>query len=209
MSTLRPFLIIAMLSLASNAAFAQQATLPTSTTGLHSNDISNDEQTIPRRNSAISEKKREEIRKKIEVIRIWRLTEVLKLDTDTGAKLTSLLSSMDLKRKDVMKDYTQAMKDLRVYVESAKPDESKIKMVLNTIEKKHHDMEDIRDQELNGLRNILTVEQQGRFLLFQHEFNREMRKMLAGARGPAKVKGAQERGGGRLPNAGTGSQQDK
>lgn len=209
MSTLRPFLIIAMLSLASNAAFAQQASLPTSTTGLHSNDISNDEQTIPRRNSAISEKKREEIRKKIEVIRIWRLTEVLKLDTDTGAKLTSLMSSMDLKRKDVMKDYTQAMKELRVYVESAKPDESKIKMALNTIEKKHHDMEDIRDQELNGLRNILTVEQQGRFLLFQHEFNREMRKMLAGARGPAKVKGAQESGGGRLPNAGPGSQQDK
>jgi len=209
MSIVRILFVAAMLSITSYAAFAQQATQPARAAGPSRSDMNNDDQELSKSNPALSEKKREEIRRKIEAVRIWRLTEVLNLDAATGAKLSSLLSSMDLKRRDVMKDYTHAMKELRVYVGSAKPDESKIKLALETIEKRHHDMEAIRDQELSGLKTILTVEQQGRFLLFQQEFNREMRKMFAGARGLTKASGVREQSGGRMPSAGPGSQQDR
>jgi Spy/CpxP family protein refolding chaperone len=130
-----------------------------------------------------SEERREEVRKKIEAIRIWRLTEELKLDTNTSAKLSSLLSSLDQKRRDTMREQMEAMRDLRSLLKTAKPDEAKIKPLLEKLEKNHHEMQALRNKEFKGLKEILTVEQQARFLVFQQEFQREMRDMISGARG--------------------------
>jgi Spy/CpxP family protein refolding chaperone len=130
-----------------------------------------------------SEERREEVRKKIEAVRIWRLTEELKLDTDSSAKLSSLLSSLNLKRRNTMREQMEAMRDLRSLLRTAKPDEAKIKALLEKLEKNRHEMQGLKDQELKGLKDILTIEQQARFLIFQHEFQREMRDMISGARG--------------------------
>jgi Spy/CpxP family protein refolding chaperone len=138
-----------------------------------------------------SEERREEVRKKIEAVRIWRLTEELNLDTDTSAKLSSLLSSLEQKRRTIMREQMEAMRDLRSMLKAAKPDEAKIKPLLEKLEKNHHEMQGVRDQEAKGLKGILTVEQQARFLVFQQEFQREMRDMISGAR----PKGQGRRGG--------------
>jgi len=130
-----------------------------------------------------SEERREEVRKKIEAVRIWRLTEELKLDTNSSAKLSSLLSSLDLKRRNTMREQMETMRDLRSLLRTAKPDEAKIKSLLEKLEKNRHEMQGLKDQELKGLKDILTIEQQARFLLFQQEFQREMRDMISGARG--------------------------
>jgi Spy/CpxP family protein refolding chaperone len=130
-----------------------------------------------------SEERREEIRKKIEAVRIWRLTEELKLDTNSSAKLSSLLSSLDQKRRDAMREQMEAMRDLRFLLKTAKPDEAKIKPLLEKLEKSHREIQAVRDQEMKGIKNVLTIEQQARFLLFQQDFQREMREMISGARG--------------------------
>jgi len=197
MNAMKKILMAAMLTAAATTVFAQQTPLPANPGRQYNDDMGIDNETPSGRGGVLSEKKREEIRKKIEAVRIWRLTEALKLDADTGARLSSLLSSMDLKRKEIMKDYTQAMKELRVYVKAAKPDEAKIKAVLETIDQKHHEMQAIRDQELKSLKDMLTVEQQARFRLFQQEFGREMRNMFSNARGGGPAKGGIGPGGGR------------
>jgi Spy/CpxP family protein refolding chaperone len=130
-----------------------------------------------------SEERREEVRKKIEAVRIWRLTEELKLDTNSSAKLSSLLSSLDLKRRNTMREQMETMRDLRSLLRTAKQDEAKIKSLLEKLEKNRHEMQGLKDQELKGLKDILTIEQQARFLIFQQEFQREMRDMISGARG--------------------------
>ena len=141
-----------------------------------------------------SEERREEVRKKIEAVRIWRLTEELKLDANSSAKLSSLLSSLDLKRRDTMREQMEAMRDLRSLLKTAKPDETKIKPLLEKLERNHNEMQSLRSREFKGLKEILTVEQQARYLLFQQEFQREMRGMIAGARG--KGQGRDGMGGG-------------
>jgi len=138
-----------------------------------------------------SEERREEVRKKIEAVRIWRLTEELKLDTNTSAKLSSLLSSLEQKRHAAMHEQMETMRDLRSLLKAEKPDEAKIRPLLEKLEKNHYAMQSVRDQELKGIKEILTIEQQARFLLFQQEFQREMRDMITGARG----KGQGRRGG--------------
>jgi Spy/CpxP family protein refolding chaperone len=148
----------------------------------------------PGQGGPASEERREEVRKKIEAVRIWRLTEELKLDTNSSAKLSSLLSSLDQQRRDTMREQMETMRDLRTLLKSAKPDESKTRSLLEKLERNHHEIQGLKDQELKGIKNILTIEQQARFLLFQQEFQREMQNMISAARN--KGQGRDNRGPG-------------
>ena len=146
-----------------------------------------------------SEEKREEVRKKIEAVRIWRLTEALKLDVPTSSKLSALLSSFEQQRRDIMREQMTNMRELRHMLGSPKPDESKIKTVLDRLGKNQRTMQALRDKEFGGVKEILTIEQQARFLLFQQEFRREMQGMIANARkgGPGPRGGSRGEGPGR------------
>jgi len=135
------------------------------------------------RGNAMSEQKREEVRKKIEAVKIWRLTEALKLDAATSAKLAPLLSSYDQQRKDIMREQMETMKALRRALKTTKPDEPKLKVTLEKLVQNRRAMDELRDKEISGLKDILTVEQQARFVIFQQEFRHEMLGMISGARG--------------------------
>lgn len=176
---LRTFILLTSTTalLAAPGAFAQQRPAG------GRDDVSRGGENMPGSGSEPSAKKREEIRKKIEVLRVWRLTEALKLDPPTAAKLSSLLGSFEEQRKNVMSEQRDAMKGLRMALNKPKPDEAKLKSAIETIEKSRRALEEIREREISGVKNILTVEQQARFLIFQHEFRREMLGMIAGARG--------------------------
>jgi len=143
-----------------------------------------------------SDERREELRKRIETIRIWRLTEELKLDANAGAKLASFLGGIEQQRRDIMREQMETMRSLRQSLRSSKPEETKLKTSLDTLEKNHSAMQDLRNKELSGLKNILTVEQLARYLLFQQEFQREMREMIGGARGDGRGKGGMGPGSG-------------
>jgi hypothetical protein len=137
----------------------------------------------PGRGGQLSEEKREEVRKKIDAVRIWRLTEALKLDANTSAKLSSHLSSLDQQRREIQREQTGTINILRFALKLPKPNESLLKTNLDKFEKNHHAMQELTNSEMNGLKNILTIEQQARYVVFQHEFMREMRGMIGGARG--------------------------
>ncbi len=137
----------------------------------------------PGHSGAISEAKREEIRKKIEAVRIWRLTEELNLDANSAAKLSAYLNSFDQQRREIMRDQTATMREMRKTLNAPKPDESKLKTAIEKLEKNRHALQESREKEIAGLKNILTTVQEARFLLFQQEFRREMQSMISGARG--------------------------
>ncbi len=130
-----------------------------------------------------SAERREEIRKKIEAIRIWRLTEELKLDPDTSGKLSALLSSIERKRRDIQREQMETMTLLRQTLKSQKPEEDKMKQYIEKLQNNHRAMQELRNDELKGVKAILTVEQQARFLVFQQDFQREMRETITNARG--------------------------
>jgi len=191
--------ITAFLTASASLVFAQQGPPPPPPGGHYDDDLAADNPTTSGRSgplAALSEEKRDEIRKKIEAVRIWKLTEELKLDTDTSAKLSSLLSSFELKQRELMKTQRETMRELRSLLKTANPVEAKIKPLLAKIEKHHRTMQELRDKQLSNLKNILTTEQQARFLLFQQEFQRDIREIISGARGPGK--GGMRPGGGPL-----------
>jgi Spy/CpxP family protein refolding chaperone len=127
-------------------------------------------------------KKQEEVRKKVETVRMWRLTEELKLDERTSARLASFLSAMDEKRRGLMHERQETMRDLRALLKTGTPDENKLKADLDKLEKGRGSMVDLEVKETSGIRDILSIEQQARYVIFQQEFRREMRGMIAKAR---------------------------
>ncbi|HLE42036.1 MAG TPA: hypothetical protein VI956_11060 [Nitrospirota bacterium] len=130
-----------------------------------------------------SGERREEIRKKIEAIRIWRLTDELKLDEKTAARFFPVLSSLTQRRHELLRENMETERELRLYLEAGRPDEKKIKTALDKMEKIHHEMTRLTEKEIDATKEYLTVEQQARYYLFQQDFQREMREMISGARG--------------------------
>jgi len=173
-------MIAAVLTLAGSIAFAQQA----STGSSYQDEMGLDSQ--PGQWSPPLKKKREEIRARVEAIRIYRLTGALKLDEKTSAQLASLLGTIDLQRRKLMDQNMDAMKELRSTLKSPHPSESKLKPILERLEKNHHEMADLKDKELKGLKDILTVEQRARYVVFQRDFMREIRSLITSARGNAQ-----------------------
>jgi Spy/CpxP family protein refolding chaperone len=180
--------IVSLLASSATVSFAQQAPGPVLASG-QSDEVNGTDKPAPRgRDKALAEKKQKELREKVDAVRIWKLTEALKLDADTSAKLSAVLSSVNLKRMDVQREQRESVRTLRQSLKSPRPDETKIKAALEKLEKDHLVLQELRSQELNSLKQILSVEQQARYLLFQQEFRNEMRGMIEGARGARQNK---------------------
>ncbi len=171
MYTVRMVIIAAALIFAGSAVHAQQGPGPS---GARADN--------PQNQGAADTKKREAVRKKVEAVRMWRLTEELKLDEKTSARLASFLSALDEKRRNLMRTRMETLRNLRATLKAEHPDEKKMKSDLDKLETNRRDMMELEEKEISGIKDILTVEQQARYVVFQQEFRREMRGMIAGAR---------------------------
>lgn len=148
--------------------------------------------------SRLSAEQREEIRKKIEAVRVWRMTEALKLDEKTAAKFIPVISSIEHRRAELMREQMDAMRDLRQGVASQRPDEKRLKAVIDKIELNHREMMKLREKEMEAAKDYLTIEQQARFLVFLHEFQRDMRRMINRAQGGRGMEGRRGSGMGMM-----------
>jgi Spy/CpxP family protein refolding chaperone len=183
MKIVKIVMMAAVLAAAGISAHAQQGQrpVPAPTGGQHEED--RDVSGPPDRGGPPSEQQMGEVRKKMEAVRMWRLTEALKLDEKTSAKLAAVLGSLDQQRAAIMRDNMVTIRELRSTLKAGNPDEKKLKAALEKIRKNQDAMMDLRKKETHEIKDILTLEQQARYLIFQHEFGREMRGMISGARG--------------------------
>ncbi len=149
-----------------------------------------------------TEQQREEIRRKMEAIRIARLTDELQLDEKTAAKFIPLLSALDQKRRTLLKENQEILREMRMLLNVPQPDQGKLKSAINKIEKNRDEMLNLRTKEFKVLKDNLTVQQQAKYLLFHQEFQREMRGMVEGALEGAPRRGGMPPGQGRAPMRG-------
>ena len=130
-----------------------------------------------------SEEQREAVRKKMDTVRIVRLTETLKLDEHTAAAFIPIITVMEQKRRDLMKANQEIMREMRLLLNASPPDEGKLKAAISRIERNRKEIANQRDREFDAARNKLTVAQMARYIIFNQEFQQEMRGMLDEARG--------------------------
>lgn len=122
----------------------------------------------------------EKVRKRMETLRMWRLTEALNLDEKASAQIFPILNRFDKKRYELEDFLREGMRDLRESLRNKK--EEQIKKILNKLEQDHRALQSLKQDEWAELKKVLTVEQQARFIIFLTEFEREVRRLIAEAR---------------------------
>jgi len=120
---------------------------------------------------------REAIREKVEILRIWELTRILDLDEETASRFFPMLHKYEQERAEIRQSIREDKRKLREAVE----DEShrKVKRILKRLEKKQKVLQKVNEEEREELKDILTIEQQAKFILFQHKFARDVKKIVA------------------------------
>ncbi len=126
--------------------------------------------------------KREKVRKRIELIRMWKLTEELDLTEETGAKLFPILHKYDEKRIELHKERQNVMNQLRRALEDEATSDETIKAAMEQVDKNALAVSDLIRQQHQELKGVLSLRQQAKFILFQREFHREIRKTISEAR---------------------------
>lgn len=122
----------------------------------------------------------EKIRKRVETLKLWKLTKALDLDETTAAKLFPLINKYDKKRFAIEQRMRKDMKKLRKTVDTANPD--KLAELIRRIEENHRELQAINYEQLEELRGILPVRKVAKFIIFKQDFDREMKKIITEVR---------------------------
>jgi hypothetical protein len=120
---------------------------------------------------------REKLRKRVEAIKMWKLTQTLDLDEKTAAKIFPLMHKYDKKRADVQHSVRESIRELKETLRSH--DDSRLSAILQNLENYHRKLKEMEEEEWKDLKSILSIEQQAKLVLFKMNFEREIRKIIA------------------------------
>jgi len=119
----------------------------------------------------------EMIRKRIEALKIWRLTKALDLNEERASRLFPLINEYDKKRLAVERNMRKDMRKLRKSVDVASEDE--LRALIKRVEGSHKKLQKINDEEMKRLGEILTARELAKFIIFKQDFDREIKNIIA------------------------------
>jgi hypothetical protein len=136
-----------------------------------------------------SEEQMEKVRKRVEMVRIWKLTEALDLDEKTASKLFPVLRKYDKKRMQLQREKFKLMRRTRQMESGRAGEKVDAEKLLKQVEKNRAAMMAMEKDQNKELKKVLTPGQMVKYIAFEERFRREMRQMLRESRG--------QRGGGK------------
>lgn len=113
----------------------------------------------------------------IEKVRIYKLTEALDLTEEQTTKFFPHLKEMRKTEQEFQKQRLELIQKLRDLIKNNAP-EQEIVNVLNKFQEIHKKRMAAQMKEIEDLRQILTPVQQAKFMIFQEDFEREIRELI-------------------------------
>lgn len=118
------------------------------------------------------------IHDRLRLMKMWKLTEYLKLDEETGAKLFPILNRYDDQRLALNEERVGILKEIKAEFDKDTPDEKKLGELVAKADELRLKMEKINQDERNELKKVLSVQQQAKMLLFYRNFDQELYRMM-------------------------------
>ncbi len=125
----------------------------------------------------------ERARRQVETLYVLRLSETLALSTEQSAQVVAVIRKAQEVRRSLLEERNQIMQDLNALL-AAGAGAERIKPKLSQWEQNEARMGRWRQGLFQDLSRILSVEQQGRFVLFDENFNTEVRNAVMELRSP-------------------------
>jgi Spy/CpxP family protein refolding chaperone len=129
----------------------------------------------------MNEERREELRERIELIWMWRLTEELDLTQEEGATIFPILRQYEEKKRTLRDENRELVRELDRLIK-ANASAGELKKTIQALaenEKKYHQ---VKEEGFQKLERILPVEKQARYIVFQEQFRHEIHGLLRQAR---------------------------
>lgn len=118
--------------------------------------------------------KMEQVRKKMDLLRNWRIMDELNLDEATAIKFFKALKTFDDKERQIFDEGFGLTDKLREAVEKEKTDDKEIQSLINKIDANMDALNDLKKQKFEAMKSLLTPAQQGKFILFEMNFRKDM-----------------------------------
>ncbi|MBI1824044.1 MAG: hypothetical protein HYR80_08045 [Nitrospirae bacterium] len=129
------------------------------------------------------EQRREEIGKRIELMRMLRLSQELNLNEEMATKVFSRLRPIDQKRRGRIQEHQRIQRGLREASDSGKIDEKKLQELMKSLRENRQAMMELDQEEIQALGGLLTPQQMAKYLLFREGFRQELRQEIERFRG--------------------------
>jgi len=121
---------------------------------------------------------RDEALRRIEMLRLFRLTEVLELNEEDAARVFPVIQRYDREYRDILEKREQLMRELQLQLNSGNPDQTTLTRLVDEILNQEREAMRVRTEQFKELKKILTPEQYAKYLLFDARFREDLNRML-------------------------------
>jgi Spy/CpxP family protein refolding chaperone len=121
---------------------------------------------------------REKARERIQMVRMLKVTEALRLDRDTAARFFAVGSRYEDTKRQVRRDMNDDIQRLRHTLQNLHPPEKDLRETVSRIRNRKKDLSELHLKQLDEELGLLRPEQQARYLLFTIDFRREIDDLL-------------------------------
>lgn len=126
------------------------------------------------------------MRERIELIKMWKLTEVLDLDQETASKLFPLMHEFDVKQQELREKRGETFRQMREELEKDAPDTSALRPLIDDFTKNERKMVELRIEQLDKLSKVLSDDQIAKMIVLIPKFERNVRELMGEARAMRK-----------------------
>ena len=126
---------------------------------------------------------KEGLRERIEMIRMWKLIEILNLTQEQSVAFLPIFNAYESSMDVEMKEVDELLDKLESELEADKPNESSIEETLDRLKSIRINRCEAEEEFQAQIEEILTIEQRAEYALFKRKFGEEVRKILDMGRG--------------------------
>ena len=129
----------------------------------------------------MNQERREELRKRVELIWMWKLTEDLSLTEEEGAKLFPLLRTYEEKKRELREENRRLVRELEQMIDAG-ASEGDLKRTIRSLEDNNRKLKKIEAEGFSEIAKILSVKKQAKYIVFQEHFRHEIHGLIQKAR---------------------------
>ena len=117
---------------------------------------------------------REKSRERIQMVKMLKLTEVLRLDREAAARFFAVNGQFEESKRRLRWDLHQDIERLRLLTRDLNAPEKELRETVLRIKTRRKDLNDLSYRQLEDELNLLRPDQQARYVLFTIDFRREI-----------------------------------
>jgi hypothetical protein len=121
---------------------------------------------------------RKEVRERLRMMRMWRLTEALNLDEATAQRLFPLLNRFDERLAPLQREQVEIAGRIQAELDTGHPDPARLSHSIDEIVGIRQKVAATEEERIRELRKVLNPVQQARFVLAWPRIEQELRRQV-------------------------------